>query len=284
MKSIAGVLTFFLIVAMLFSCKHNGYKDKIKRVNKKDVNVLFLHHSTGKYIYRGGLIGKESAVKKWFESYNEGADSKINFVEEIFPKRAKYKFQTAYGWNNYPYDYFNIWVKNGDKKEFVKEPTLKLLAPLWDVIVLKHCFPVCEIGEDLEVNINSEYKCIGNYKLQYEAIKKEMHKYPNTKFIVWTGAALTKENSNENQSMRAKEFFYWVKNEWASDLDNIYVWDFFDLETEGGIYLLDKYAKAPNDSHPNKEFSAKVVPLFCNRVVDVVFNKGKNTNILGENK
>jgi hypothetical protein len=46
--------------------------------------------------------------------------------------------------------------------------------------------------------------------------------------------------------------------------------------------LKDEYAVSPTNSHPNKEFSAKVAPLFCQRVVDVVKNDGTGTNLKGE--
>jgi hypothetical protein len=45
---------------------------------------------------------------------------------------------------------------------------------------------------------------------------------------------------------------------------------FYKYETEGGLYLLDKNALDPNNSHPNREFSAKVAPLFCQFIIDVI--------------
>ena len=66
-----------------------------------------------------------------------------------------------------------------------------------------------------------------------------------------------------------------------SKRNNIYIWDFYELETEGGLYLKDDYAVSPGNSHPNKEFSAKVAPLFCNRVVDIIETKGTLTSLKG---
>ncbi len=73
-----------------------------------------------------------------------------------------------------------------------------------------------------------------------------------------------------------------MKNEWDEPSDNIYLWDFYELETEGGLYLKDEYAASPTNSHPNKKFSAQVAPLFCQRVVDVIKNDGTKTDLTGE--
>ena len=188
----------------------------------------------------------------------------------------------GYGWDNYPYDYYNIWVKHGNKRSYKFEPTLKTLTPLWNVIIFKHCFPVSAIVEDNDADINSPVKTLANYKLQYNALKKKLHEYPDTKFILWTGAALTEKANTPARAERAREFFTWVKNEWDEPGDNIYLWDFYELETEGGLYLKGEYAASLTDSHPNKKFSAQVAPLFCQRVVDVIKNDGAKTNLKGE--
>ncbi len=157
--------------------------------------------------------------------------------------------------DNYPYDYYNIWVKHGDETSYKNEPTLKTLTPLWDVIVFKHCYPASSIKED---------------------------ENPDTKFIVWTGAALTEKANEQDRAERAHEFFTWVKQEWDTSGDNIYIWDFYELETEGGLYLKDEYAASPTNSHPNKEFSETVASLLCQRVVDVIVNNESKTELTGE--
>jgi len=40
-------------------------------------------------------------------------------------------------------------------------------------------------------------------------------------------------------------------DEWDEAGDNIFIWDFYSYETEGGLYLLDKYAVGPS------QFSSK---------------------------
>ena len=73
-----------------------------------------------------------------------------------------------------------------------------------------------------------------------------------------------------------------MRDKWDEPGDNIYVWDFRSLETEGGLYLKD--ANAEGDSHPNKKFSKKAAPLFCRRVVDVIRGAGDTASKTGETK
>ncbi len=281
MKSINALLVVGLVVILSSSCSHDGYKEAVVH-DEKVTNVLFLHHSTGNNIYKGAMNDGQPDVKKWFLDYNEKHDLKINFVERSFPLSKRYMILSGYGWKNYPYDYYNIWVKHGEDNSFKNEPTLKVLTPLWDVIVFKHCYPVSSIKEDQEVSIDSNQKNLTNYKMQYEALKNKLREYPDTKFIVWTGAALVKNATDEPKALRAKEFFNWVINDWDEPGDNIFLWDFYDLQTEGGLYFKDEYAAGKKDSHPNRIFSAQTAPLFCNRIIDVVNNKGELTELTGK--
>ena len=230
--------------------------------------ILFLHHSTGECVWNGGAV-------EWFEKYNKANKTEYDIAEQAFPK------DDPYGWNNYPYDYWNIWVKNAGSKPYKGEPTLEMLTPKYDVIVFKHCFPVSAVEEDTgKGDVSSEDKRAENYKLQYEALKKKLREFPKTKFILWTGAALVKGETDEDSAKRAKAFFQWVREKWDEPGDNIFIWDFRELETEGGLYLKSSYAAG--DSHPNEKFSKQVAPLFCQRVVDVIRGAGDTTSINGK--
>lgn len=249
-----------------------------------EMRILFLHHSTGEAIWNGGM-------KEWFEKYNSDHGAGIEIEARYFPKGSPYP------WNNYPYDYWNIWVNHASDEPYMEEPTLEMLAARYDVIVWKHCFPVCQIGPDSgQPDVASEYKSIENYKLQYEALKTKMREFSETKFVVWTGAAQVEKLSpktwiknllkwkfpDKAGPERARAFFDWVKNDWDNTGDNIFVWDFFELETEGGLYLKEDYARRATDSHPNADFSRRVAPLLCRRIVDVIAGRGDMASITGE--
>lgn len=235
---------------------------------KKTARVLFLHHSTGESIWNGG-------VQDWLEQYNRQHGVNYSILEQSFPK------ESPYGWENFPFDYWNIWVKHAGLKKYKDEPTLEILAKQYDVIMLKHCFPVSNVEEDTgRGNVESNEKRAENYQLQYAALKKKFHEFPNVKFIVWTGAALLKSETNEESASRASSFFYWVRTEWDQPGDNIYVWDFWTLETGGGLYL--KQEHAAGDSHPSEAFAKRVAPLLGKRVVDVIEGRGDIGSLTGE--
>ena len=63
------------------------------------------------------------------------------------------------------------------------------------------------------------------------------------------------------------------RNTWDEKGDNIFVWDFFELETEGGHYLKTEYARSPSDWHPNSAFAA-VAHCFIKSMVDVIEGRG----------
>jgi hypothetical protein len=255
-------IAIFLLICLSNSCETN------KKEMKK---IVFLHHSTGwsvwlgktnRYIYK---VNREGDVQKFFDSYNKKHQTNYQITEQSFPEVA------PYGWKNYPYDYYNIWVKNAGEKPYLGEKTLEILTKEYDLIVFKHCFPVSNILPDTGTpDIESEEKRIENYKLQYDSLKNKMHEFPDKKFIIWTPAVHVKRMISEDEAKRTRKFYEWIINEWDVKGDNIFVWDFYKYETEGELYLLDKYSDGPDNSHPNREFSAKIAPLFSQFIINVM--------------
>jgi len=257
-----GLSSVLLICIIFLSCLSN---------DKEMKKIIFLHHSTGKNIWLGNTnkyinkLIQKSDVRDYFNSYNKANKTKLLITERIFPK------EEPYGWKNYPFDYYNIWVKNAGKEPYMEEPTLEILTSEYEVIIFKHCYPVSRILEDSGIpDINSEEKRIESYKLQYKAIKNKLHQFPDNKFIVWTPAVFIRNQISEDEAKRTRAFYEWIIDEWDESGDNIYIWDFYKYETEGGLYLLDKYATGPSNSHPNREFSAKMAPVFSKFIIDVV--------------
>ena len=143
-----------------------------------------------------------------------------------------------------------------------------MLTREYQVIIFKRCFPVSNIKADQDsANIDSDIKTISNYKLQYSVLKEKLNQFPDTKFILFTGAVQVQSNLSEDEALRVKEFFEWVRDEWDQPEDNIFLWDFYSLETEGGLSLEEEYAGSPNDSHPNQIFANKVVKLLLTELL-----------------
>ena len=78
-----------------------------------------------------------------------------------------------------------------------------------------------------------------------------MRSFPDTTFIVWTGAALTEATTTPDEAQRTREFFDWVKAEWDEPGDNIFLWDFYELETEGGPYMKPEYRQRTGRPAPD---------------------------------
>ena len=191
------------------------------------------------------------------------------FSERSFPK------EQPYGWKNYPYDYWKIWVDHAGPEPYMDEPTLEILTREHELIIWKHCYPVGKIQEDTGApDVSSADKRLENYRLQYLALRDKMREFPGTRFLVWTGAALVAPSTNPAEAGRARDFFVWVKNAWDEPGDNIFVWDFYELETAGGLYLKPEHAPEPTNSHPSDEFSRQTAPLLCRRIVDVMEGRG----------
>jgi len=235
-----------------------------------DAQVIFLHHSTGGVIWNGG-------VSALLADYNAGNGKSYQMSQINYPDGSNYP------WDNYPYDYWNIWVNHAGESQYSGQDTLEILTREYEVIVFKHCFPVSNIAADTgNPDLASADKRIENYKLQYDALKAKMHQFPNVRFIVWTGAANVAGAATADEAARSRVFFEWVRNTWDKQGDNIFVWDFFELETEGGNFLKTEYAAGPSDSHPNSAFASTVAPYFVKRVVDVIEGRGDTGSVTGK--
>ena len=260
-----------------------------RKKENPEPRVIFLHHSTGGVIWRGGAnsvfhkiarrISKRAPsgeLPALIRNHNKKKGTNILIEDRIFPK------DEPYGWNNYPYDYYNIWVKHAGNEPYMEEPTLEMLSRDYQVIMFKHCFPSSNILEDGDsADIDSDIKTLGNYKLQYEALREKLQSFPDTKFILWTGAVQVESQISEDQALRAKEFNRWVIEEWDEPADNIHLWDLYALQTEGGLYFKDAYAVSPTNSHPNPVFASRVVKLLSSRIIDVIENDGNGTGLTG---
>lgn len=271
---ITGIAPGSVIVTARFTDLSATARITITQDNPKslgdNVRVVFLHHDVGASVWAGG-------VPEWFADYNARNKKDYSVTGLEFPRKA------PYGWNNNPYDYWNIWVNHAGASSFKEEPTLGALAKAYNVIIWKHSFPVSSILPDA-VNAGAQpyEKTMLNYKLEYKALKNHMKSFPKTRFIVWTGAAIVQGATPEDQAQRAREFFEWVRNEWDEPGDNIYLWDFFELQTDGGNYLKAEYSAGEQDSNLNQEFSKRVAPYFCKRVVDVIEGRGDTGSLVGK--
>ena len=236
--------------------------------------VIFLHHSTGAGVY------SEGNVATWMTNYNTAHSKNYQLTERNYP-------DSPYPWANYPYDYWNLWINSSStcNSGNPKIECINTLTQNYKVIIYKHCFPGAGIGADEPTSsVSSETKTLGNYKLQYRALRAMMDGYPNNKFIVWTLAPLHRNATNAADASRAKQFVDWVKTQWLTEdghsHPNIYIFDFWGIVAEsnaspaqGKVNCL-KYAyegdHSGDDSHPNSAANQVAGPLFGQCIVNAI--------------
>ncbi|HSM94352.1 MAG TPA: hypothetical protein VLT47_15870 [Anaeromyxobacteraceae bacterium] len=236
----------------------------------RDARIAFLHHSTGGLVWNAG-------VPAFIQSWNGAHGTGYRITQVTYPATTG-----GYPWANYPYDYWTLWVDAAGSTRVLGESNLDDLVAAYDVVVFKHCFPVSAIGPDTGApSVASSARTLENYRLQYEALKTRLHQYPSKRFLVWTGAALAEAATSPEQATRARAFFDWVKGTWDEPGDNVFVWDFREIETGGGLYLQPGYATSATDSHPNATLSALAAPLVGRRIVDVVEGRGDSGSLTG---
>ncbi|GLH74843.1 hypothetical protein GETHLI_33450 [Geothrix limicola] len=291
-RGLLAVLVGFGLMAFL-ACSRSAdshAKEHAMTGSAGHAKIVFLHHSTGEVIWNGGLPqfiqGWNAAHGTQYEitemNYSSALGGRTT-LRRLLPERIFNKVVGGrYPWDNYPYDYWNLWVKHRGENRDRSELNLDDLARTYDVIVFKHCFPVSLVkADDGAADVSSPKKTLANYKLQYEALKQRMHEFPQVRFIVWTGAAQTQACSSPEEAERARQFTTWVKEVWDEPGDNIFVWDFHGLETEGGLYLKPEFASAPDDPHPTRALGAKAAPLLGQRIVDVIEGRGDQVSPKG---
>ncbi len=255
----------------------------------ENAKIRFLHHSTGGNLYSQGNVAD------WFSSYNSTNGTNYNISEINYPTNG-------YPWNNYPYDWWNLWVtENPDdtprtpacQSGNANMECLDNLTTQYDVIIFKQCFPGADIGPDTgNPDVTSSVKTLENYKEQYRAIRKELDKYPNNLFIVWTLVPLHRLATNAEKAARAKEFVDWVNNDWLTEdgnnHPNIKIFDFWSYvvesnpnPTNGQVNTL-KYeyerSHTGSDSHPNTLANQTVGPIFSQAIVDDINDFFANTS------
>jgi hypothetical protein len=234
--------------------------------------AIFLHHSTG-----AGVWG-EGNVEGWIETYNSNHDTHYAVIERAYP-------DSPYPWENYPYDYWNLWVNGSCNSNQPGIECMNTLTQNYNLIIFKHCFPGAGISADQgNPDVTSGDKTLENYKLQYQALRNMMDGYPNNQFIVWTLAPLHRNATSPEDAARARLFVDWVNTTWLTEdgksHPNIFIFDFYNIVAEsnptpanGQVNCLKYEYEGDhdgNDSHPNYAANQVAGPLFAQFIVNTM--------------
>jgi hypothetical protein len=222
---------------------------------------IFLHHSTGSNIW--GPNGSSTSVPQEMSAYNTAhgyAGAQAVIMNEEW-------------WS--PGD--NEWVT---QHEFFEDPGpasgIGYYLPGNKIIVIKSCFPSSAVTGSGQASdtLSPWLKTIYNYKWHWRHIIKAMSSHPDNFFVIWTNAPLEPYSTNVSEAMLSKKFCTWAKDTLATGLDvtygafppNVYVFDFFHKLTGTDGMMLQIYAVAPYDSHPNSQATQLVAPQFVQEI------------------
>jgi hypothetical protein len=263
--------TIFLLV--FYFITQSGFSQKNK--------AIFLVHSTGTGLYSKGK------VTDWVKTYNLANGTNFQITARTYP-------DTPWPWENYPYDYWKLWVNNNCDNSNPNIECLSSIASNYGLVIFKHCYPGASVNPDTGIpSISSSRKSLENYKLQYRALRTLMDGMPDKKFMVWTLVPLHRLATTTEEAARAYEFVKWVKDQWLTEDGklhaNIFIFDFYSLAAEmtekpvnGKQYCL-KYeyegSHTSDDSHPNTLANQTIGPLFAQAVVNVLNKNYYITNI-----
>jgi hypothetical protein len=271
------------VIISLFICFSS-----VKVYSQKN-KAIFLIHSTGTNLF------SEGKVSDWVKTYNSANSTSFQINTRAYPN-------TPWPWENYPYDYWKLWVDNSCNNSDSDIECLASIAANYGLVIFKHCYPGAGIESDIgKPDIRSSRKSLENYKLQYRALRTLMDGIPDKKFMVWTLVPLHRLATSAEAASRAYEFVNWVKTQWLTEdgklHPNISVFDFFSLAAElnktptnGKQYCLKydyEYSHTSNDSHPNTLANATIGPVFAQAVVKVLasnfYTSSISVNSTGEN-
>lgn len=234
-------------------------------------SVIYLHHSTGKNIWQGGI---PEAV----QARNEADGTNIQIKERSYPDKP-------HAWENNPYEYWNLWVNHSGENRFEEQATLEQIAADYDVIVWKNCYVSAGMeADDGNPEVSSQKKTPANYKLQYDALKAKMNAFPDKTFVVWTIPPKTQGDTSDEAARLTNEMVAWMKSDWDVKGDNVFLWDYHELAMEGspdGLHPKEGYSVGKKDSHPGEEISASASKRFAQRLSDVMAGKGDTSPITG---
>lgn len=228
-------------------------------------NMMFLHHSTGRYILRDAGVrsiveseigAKNGSVRFWDHDYHSG-----NIFTGIIDPDSTVHKTWSYGWQaNYitPAGYQTIFCTDVAFRDS--------LFSRHDVIAFKNDHSTGDIATDAQL---AEYK-----QLALE-IRDVFDAHPEKLFIYLSGPPRRPEDSRgPGQADRAREFYRWLGSpEYVNGHPNLVFFDLFDLlasaddpaDPERNM-LRPEYrvgSDGSTDSHPNTLANVTIGPILA---------------------
>lgn len=208
----------------------------------KSLSMVWLHHSTGDLLLRGGLLDalKADGVRFYDINYEEApVDGYVIGDHTDVPDWPK-----TFGTPKY-FDVVKTWELPAGKKHH-------------DVVMFKSCFPNSDITSD---------GMLEAYKRHFNDLLATFRGNPDILFIGMSTPPLVKAQTSPAAAQRARAWATWVATEYARDVRNVKIFDLFDAlavapNGPDANTLASQFAVSGKDSHPSPEGARAVVRLF----------------------
>ncbi len=226
-------------------------------------NVMFLHHSTGRYILRDSGVrsiltaatdAKGATVEFWDHDYHSGN----TYTGIIDPDSTVYK-EWSYGWEA------NDITPSGYETIFCHDSAFRdSLFSRHDVIVFKHDHGTGDIPDQAALD---QYRQLA---LSYRDV---FDQHPEKLFVYLSGPPRRPEDSpGLDYADRAREFYDWLGSpEYLNGHPNLVFFDLFDIlanpddpsDPERNLLRMEFRInpEGSSDSHPNNLANLTVGPL-----------------------
>lgn len=224
------------------------------------LKIIFLHHSTGaNLIEQGGVRQQLTEIGYAFYDHGYNADGLV------LPDGSSAGYNFAVPDDNTDPD--GLAAIFAQPRHTPPDNTFSHLIG-YDVIILKSCFPVSNIGSDEQLD---------EYKSYYRSIRDRMDEYPNKILILVTQPPQIPANTNPAEAARARALAQWLaSDEFLGGRRNIFAFDFFDLLADPAEHVLrSEYRSSEDDAHPNERANKEIAPLFCNFVDQAIRTFGE---------
>lgn len=247
-------------IRMLLTHRVQALADRAPVERQGDfTNVIFLHHSTGRYlIYQGGVRERltEVGFQFWDHDYNYEGLTRPNGT----PSGYSYGIPDD---NTDPDGLARLFAQP------VYSRPLNAFSGVMqhEVIAFKSCFPVSHVASDEQLK---------EYKAHYLSMRQVMDQHCDRIFIVVTPPPLNPAGTDAEAAARARAFANWLaSDEFLAGHPNVFTFDFFNLLAEGDssapdFNMLRATYREGEDSHPSQLANEIIGPLFADFIVESV--------------
>lgn len=208
----------------------------------RSLSMVWLHHSTGDRLLRGGLLDALKADGIQFHD--------INYEEAVVDGFVIGDHTDVDDWPktfNTPkfFDKVKSWELGGDKRAH-------------DIVMFKSCYPNSDIKTDAQLD---------DYKRYFDSLLPTFQANPDILFVAMSTPPLVKRNTSVAAASRAREWARWLNRDYAARPRNVKVFDLFDALaiSEGNPdanTLVPQFASGRGDSHPSPEGARAMTRLF----------------------